>query len=31
MMTDAGFADVQQHPLTFGVCICYRGAAPWGR
>jgi demethylmenaquinone methyltransferase/2-methoxy-6-polyprenyl-1,4-benzoquinol methylase len=25
MMTDAGFRDVTQHPLTFGVCVCYRG------
>lgn len=25
MMTAAGFAQVEQHPLTFGVCICYRG------
>jgi demethylmenaquinone methyltransferase/2-methoxy-6-polyprenyl-1,4-benzoquinol methylase len=25
MMSDAGFIDVQQHPLTFGVCVCYRG------
>jgi demethylmenaquinone methyltransferase/2-methoxy-6-polyprenyl-1,4-benzoquinol methylase len=25
MMQDAGFEDVQQFPLTFGVCVCYRG------
>ena len=25
MMSDAGFRDVTQHPLTFGVCVCYRG------
>jgi ubiquinone/menaquinone biosynthesis C-methylase UbiE len=25
MMTDAGFAAVTQHPMTFGVCVCYRG------
>jgi demethylmenaquinone methyltransferase/2-methoxy-6-polyprenyl-1,4-benzoquinol methylase len=25
MMTDAGFSDVSQHPMTFGVCVCYRG------
>jgi demethylmenaquinone methyltransferase/2-methoxy-6-polyprenyl-1,4-benzoquinol methylase len=25
MMRDAGFDDVTQHPLTFGVCVCYRG------
>lgn len=25
MMRDAGFADVTQHPMTFGVCVGYRG------
>jgi demethylmenaquinone methyltransferase/2-methoxy-6-polyprenyl-1,4-benzoquinol methylase len=25
MMQDAGFTEVQQHPMTFGVCVCYRG------
>jgi demethylmenaquinone methyltransferase/2-methoxy-6-polyprenyl-1,4-benzoquinol methylase len=25
MMRDAGFTDVEQHPMTFGVCVCYRG------
>jgi len=25
MMGDAGFKDVSQHPLTFGVCVAYRG------
>lgn len=25
MMTDAGFTSVTQHPMTFGVCVCYRG------
>jgi demethylmenaquinone methyltransferase/2-methoxy-6-polyprenyl-1,4-benzoquinol methylase len=25
MMTDAGFVDVGQTSMTFGVCICYRG------
>jgi demethylmenaquinone methyltransferase/2-methoxy-6-polyprenyl-1,4-benzoquinol methylase len=25
MMCDAGFTDVQAFPLTFGICICYRG------
>jgi ubiquinone/menaquinone biosynthesis C-methylase UbiE len=25
MMRDAGFTEVEQHPLTFGVCVCYRG------
>ena len=22
---DAGFEQVQQFPMTFGVCVCYRG------
>ncbi len=25
MMRQAGFVDVQQFPMTFGVCVCYRG------
>ncbi|WP_428940019.1 bifunctional demethylmenaquinone methyltransferase/2-methoxy-6-polyprenyl-1,4-benzoquinol methylase UbiE [Fontivita pretiosa] len=25
MIRDAGFVDVQQFPMTFGVCVCYRG------
>jgi len=25
MMRDAGFERVEQFPLTFGVCVCYRG------
>jgi demethylmenaquinone methyltransferase/2-methoxy-6-polyprenyl-1,4-benzoquinol methylase len=25
MMTDAGFTQVTLHPMTFGVCVCYRG------
>ncbi len=25
MMGDAGFVDVEQFPMTFGVCVCYRG------
>jgi len=25
---DAGFSAVTQRPLTFGVCVCYRGVAP---
>jgi demethylmenaquinone methyltransferase/2-methoxy-6-polyprenyl-1,4-benzoquinol methylase len=25
MMTGAGFTQVTQHPMTFGVCVCYRG------
>jgi hypothetical protein len=25
MMGEAGFKDVSQHALTFGVCVAYRG------
>jgi demethylmenaquinone methyltransferase/2-methoxy-6-polyprenyl-1,4-benzoquinol methylase len=25
MMRDAGFENVEHFPLTFGVCLCYRG------
>lgn len=25
MMSQAGFMHVEQHPMTFGVCICYCG------
>jgi demethylmenaquinone methyltransferase / 2-methoxy-6-polyprenyl-1,4-benzoquinol methylase len=25
LLTTAGFSQVDQHPMTFGVCICYRG------
>ena len=25
MMRDAGFVEVTQHPMTFGVCVGYRG------
>ena len=25
MMTHAAFQDVRQFPMTFGVCVCYRG------
>jgi demethylmenaquinone methyltransferase/2-methoxy-6-polyprenyl-1,4-benzoquinol methylase len=25
MMRQAGFTQVEQFPLTFGVCVCYRG------
>lgn len=25
LMSEAGFEHVQQFPLTFGVCVCYRG------
>jgi len=25
MMTTAGFTTVEQFPMTFGVCVCYRG------
>ncbi len=25
LLADAGFADITQHPMTFGVCVAYRG------
>jgi demethylmenaquinone methyltransferase/2-methoxy-6-polyprenyl-1,4-benzoquinol methylase len=25
MIRDAGFTDVRAFPLTFGICVCYRG------
>ena len=25
IMQSAGFEQVEQHPMTFGVCVCYRG------
>ena len=25
MMTAAGFTTIEQFPMTFGVCVCYRG------
>jgi demethylmenaquinone methyltransferase/2-methoxy-6-polyprenyl-1,4-benzoquinol methylase len=25
LMSDAGFQRVEQFPMTFGVCVCYRG------
>ncbi|CAN5577989.1 bifunctional demethylmenaquinone methyltransferase/2-methoxy-6-polyprenyl-1,4-benzoquinol methylase UbiE [soil metagenome] len=25
MMQTAGFTGISQHPMTFGVCVCYRG------
>jgi demethylmenaquinone methyltransferase/2-methoxy-6-polyprenyl-1,4-benzoquinol methylase len=28
MMRDAGFEDVEQFPMTFGICVCYRGFKP---
>jgi len=28
MMQDAGFTDVTQHSMTFGVSVCYRGNVP---
>lgn len=30
MMHDAGFTQVEQHPMTFGVCVCYRGIKTGG-
>ena len=28
MMRAAGFERVEQFPMTFGVCVCYRGVVP---
>ena len=28
MMREAGFERVEQFPMTFGVCVCYRGIKP---
>lgn len=28
MMQQAGFGQVEQFPMTFGVCVCYRGVVP---
>lgn len=28
MMREAGFEMVEQFPMTFGVCVCYRGVVP---
>jgi len=28
MMSAAGFERVEQFPMTFGVCVCYRGVVP---
>ena len=28
MMGAAGFQQVEQHAMTFGVCVCYRGVKP---
>lgn len=28
LLGQAGFASIEQHSLTFGVCICYRGVKP---
>jgi demethylmenaquinone methyltransferase/2-methoxy-6-polyprenyl-1,4-benzoquinol methylase len=25
MMREAGFTNVEQFPMTFGICVCYRG------
>jgi demethylmenaquinone methyltransferase/2-methoxy-6-polyprenyl-1,4-benzoquinol methylase len=30
LMSGAGFDGVDQHSMTFGVCICYRGVKPQG-
>ena len=28
LMSAAGFTNVEQFPMTFGVCVCYRGVVP---
>jgi demethylmenaquinone methyltransferase / 2-methoxy-6-polyprenyl-1,4-benzoquinol methylase len=28
MMRESGFSQVEQFPMTFGVCVCYRGMVP---
>jgi ubiquinone/menaquinone biosynthesis C-methylase UbiE len=28
MMAAAGFEQIEQFPMTFGVCVCYRGVVP---
>ena len=28
MMRTAGFERIEQFPMTFGVCVCYRGVVP---
>jgi demethylmenaquinone methyltransferase/2-methoxy-6-polyprenyl-1,4-benzoquinol methylase len=28
MLQSAGFGHVEQFPMTFGVCVCYRGVKP---
>lgn len=28
MMRDAGFVEPAQFPMTFGICVCYRGIKP---
>jgi len=28
MMRAAGFERIEQFPMTFGVCVCYRGVVP---
>ena len=30
MLRDAGFGNVEQFPMTFGVCVCYRGVKAGG-
>lgn len=25
LLREAGFSDIRQRPLTFGICVCYRG------
>lgn len=28
LLEETGFVSVEQHPMTFGVCVCYRGVKP---
>lgn len=28
LLEETGFISIEQHPMTFGVCVCYRGIKP---
>ena len=30
LLADAGFGSIEQHPMTFGVCVAYRGVKACG-
>ncbi len=30
LLAGAGFTEIAQFPMTFGVCVCYRGLRPFG-